>query len=136
MSMPDEDLRRLEGAAAGHEDPLRDPPTAALEFLASLDLTDDDLELLLGEAPGLAWSDAREHAGAFFVRMRNHVGRIVCDDDQLKDNVKRAVTGGADAAWLALVAALGLTPGALVAVALKPLAVGVAVSGVEGLCTG
>jgi hypothetical protein len=133
--MADPDLDRLTASAAeGNRNPLDEPPPAALDYLSSLDLSQTDLELLLGDTPGLSFADVKGNAAALFFRLRKVLADLVCTDNSLKDTVKKSITAGTEAAWIAIVAALGLTPGTIAAAALKPLASGLVVAGVERLC--
>jgi hypothetical protein len=133
--MSDSDLDRLARQDSDRStDPLDDPSTTALEYLASLELTDEDLELLLGDAPGLSFADVRQNALALFFRIRQRVAGLICADDDLKESVKKSIAGGMDAGWLSLVAVVGVAPGSVAAGALKPLAGGLVISGVERLC--
>lgn len=133
--MSDSDLEMLAQATTGHPgDPLDNPPPSALNYLAALDLSEDDLELLLGDVPGLSFADVEGNAEALFFRLRQRIANLVCSDDKLKESVKKSVNAGAEAAWISLLAVLGLTPGVIAAAALKPLAAGLVVAGVEQLC--
>jgi hypothetical protein len=133
--MTDPQLQNLiASSAAETPDPLNVPAPSVLKYLASLDLSDEDIEVLLGDAPGLSWADMKEDVQSFFFRLRRRIARLVCDDQELKDSVNQSLTVGAEAAWLALVGALGITPSTLAAAALKPIAVGLVTSGVNKLC--
>ena len=112
------------------------PTSASLDYLATLSLSDADVQLLLGDAPGLSWREVSDDTRAFYFRLRRRVARLVCNDTKLRDSVAKSVTVSADAAWLVLVHALGLKPEVLAAAALKPIAVGIVVSGAERLCKG
>jgi hypothetical protein len=134
--MPDSELQDLVHASkAATPDPLHAPPDASLAFLGSLDLDGEDLELLLGEAPGLSWTDVKQETQAFFDRLRLRTAQLVCDDDKLKASVDMALKSGAEAGWLALVAGFGFGPGTVVATALKPIAAALVTTGVGKLCS-
>ena len=133
--MADPELKSLIASSVTETpDPLDTPAPSALKYLASLHLTEEDIELLLGEAPGLSWADMREDVQSFFFRLRRRVARIVCNDKELRDSVSNSLKGGAEATWLALVVGLGFDPSMIAAAALKPIAVGLVVSGVGQLC--
>lgn len=131
--MTDPDLQRLI-ASENAVDPLTAPSPSTLDYLTSLHLSENELEILLGEAPGLSWVDVRKDSRAFFFRLRRRVARLVCNDRKLKESVAQSITVGAEAAWLALVGALGIAPSTVGAAALKPIAVGLIKSGVGTLC--
>jgi hypothetical protein len=131
----DRDLDELEQAASqASADPWDDPSPRMLEYLAELDLSDDDLELLLGLSPGLSWADIKENGAALFFRLRQRVSGLVCADAKLKDSVTKAVNAGADAAFVALAGVIGLSPQTIAAAALKPLATALVVAGAGRLC--
>jgi len=133
--MSDPEIQNLIASSANQTDDLLDKPAAsALEYLTSLPLSDEDLETLLGEAPGLSWTDMKKDSRAFFFRLRRRAARLVCSDKELKDSVAKSLTVGAEAAWLALLGAFGINAGTLAAAALKPIAVGLVKSGVGQLC--
>jgi len=133
--MADLEIQNLIASGAGRtDDPLDDPSPSALEYLSSLQLSDEDLGTLLGEAPGLSWTDVKKDSRAFFFRLRRRTARLVCSDKELKDSVAKAVTVGAEAAWVALLGVFGVSAGTLAASALKPIAVGLIKSGVGQLC--
>jgi len=135
--MADPELKSLTASSVTETpDPLDTPAPSALEYLASLHLSEEDLELLLGEAPGLSWVDMKEDVQSFFFRLRHRVARLVCNDQALKDSISNSVKGGAEATWLALVVGLGFDPSMIAAAALKPIAVGLVVSGMRQLCRG
>lgn len=114
---------------------LDEPSAEDIAFYDKLDLGDQDLELLLGEAPGLSWGDFSQDLEDFYYRLRNRTARLVCSDGELRKSVGKSIEVGVEAAWLSLLAAFGLNPATLAARALKPMAVGVVHSGVEELCS-
>jgi hypothetical protein len=133
--MPDFELQNLSAATANEtSDPLDTPGPSSLNYLASRDLSEEEIEMLLGDAPGLSWADMKEDAQAFFFRLRGRVARIVCNDQELSNSVNQALVMGAEAAWMALVGALGLSAETAAAAALKPIAVGLTTSGLSRLC--
>lgn len=133
--MSDAELERLtQEITASSNDPIDTPPEIALEYLASLNLSDDDLEILLGDVPGLSFAEVKQNASALYFRIRQVVASLVCSDGNLKESIKQAITVGVEAVWLALLSVLGITPETLAAAALKPLAGGLTASGVDRLC--
>lgn len=113
---------------------IDEPSAADISFYEKLDLGEEDLELLLGEAPGLSWVDFKKDMADFYYRLRNRTAQLVCSDGEMRKSVGDSIKVGAEATWLSLLAAFGLNPGILAARALKPIALGVVLSGVEGLC--
>lgn len=135
--MTDTDLEKLAGMASTETpDPLNQPGPTSLRYLERLDLKPEDLEALLGNEPGLSWVDLKRNTAGFFVRLRLRVSRLVCNDRKLRDEVTKGVQAGAEAAWVALIVAVGITPGSIAAAALKPIAAALIVSGAGTLCRG
>lgn len=133
--MADLEMQNLIASSEGEtDDPLDKPAPSALEYLSSLPLGNEDLETLLGEAPSLSWTDVKKDSRAFFLRLRRRAARLVCSDKELKESVYKSLTVGAEAAWLALLGAFGISASTLAAAALKPIAVGLVKSGVGQLC--
>lgn len=133
--MTDPELKSLLASSETEtSDPLDSPSPSALNYLASLHLSEEDVEILLGEAPGLSWNDMKEDVQAFYFRLRRRVARLICNDKELKDSISGSLKGGAEATWIALVIALGFDPSMIGAAALKPIAVGLIISGVGQLC--
>ena len=132
--MSDIEMQNLIASARLTDDPLDKPAPETLEFLSSLHLSEGDIETLLGEAPGLSWTDIKKDSRAFFFRLRRRTARLVCSDRELKKSVEKSLTVGVEAAWLALLGAFGINASTLAATALKPIAVGLVTSGIGQLC--
>jgi hypothetical protein len=132
--MIDQDLAMLTEAAERVPDPVDSPPDEAIRFLEALDLDEDDLETLLGDAAHLSVAEVRANGAAIYFRVRTRMARLICTDAKLKTSVRLSLAAGGEAAWLALLGVTGLNPATVAAAALKPIAVGIVVSGVERLC--
>jgi len=78
----------------------------------------------------------KQDVQSFFFRLRKRGARLEWNDKEVRDSIKKSLTIGADDAWVALVRALGFSPEVLAAAALKPIAVGLVISGVNQLCQG
>jgi len=74
--MNDRDLLDLASSAAQESaDPLENPPQSSLQYLAGLGLTDYDLVLLLGDAPGMSPADVTTETKAFLPNFGVALGR-------------------------------------------------------------
>jgi hypothetical protein len=133
--MADVEIDQLLAAARSEGGNLTSPGHSLLGYVQALDIGDRDLQALLGDAPGFTWTDVKENVEGFFARVRRRVARLVCSDDELRGEVTTAIKVGAEATWIAVVAAVGVVPGSVAAAALKPIAVALVVSGVGQLCS-
>jgi len=72
----------MTNATETDRDPFDNPSPAALDYLSSLDLSEEDFELLLGDVPGLSFVDVKENASALFFRLRKRLR--IADDQRLR----------------------------------------------------
>ncbi len=113
---------------------IEDPLIESLKYLENLELDNQSFDMLLGSSPGLNWPDFSENINELYYRLLLRAQQLICHDDDLIESIEKSISVGLEAIWLALLSAFGVSVETLAAKALKPIAVAIAIHGLQKIC--
>lgn len=127
----------LSRAAQGHTFDSELPPQLFLDHLAQLQLPDAQLEILFGSGTGLSLPDIREKPLEFWHMLLGRMADLLCKDQKVKKRAEEAVRLGASPVfWFLVNEVIPAEPFKGAWQALAPVAVRLALKGLERLCGG